>query len=198
MSERPDPNPGEITRLLREAARGDAGAESQLAAIVYPELLKLARAFMNRERKDHTLQPTALVNEVFLRLAGQDGLHWKNRSQFFATSATLMRHILVDHARERKAAKRAGDKQKVELHADLVLSEDRLEELLEIDDALARLSDFDPRQARIVELRFFGGLTEQEIADHLDVSVRTVSREWSMARAWLHGELQARAGREGA
>jgi RNA polymerase sigma factor (TIGR02999 family) len=185
-------DPGEITRLLQAAAIGDTGAESRLVNLVYPELLRLARGFMHRERAGHTLQPTALVNEVYLRLAGNDAMQWKNRSQFYAMAATLMRRILVDHARERRANKRIGGRRRVDLNAGIALSEHRIEEVLLVDDALTRLAGLDQRQSRIVELRFFGGLTEEEIADLLGISLRTVKRDWSFARAWLRGEFYRR------
>ncbi|MEZ5356435.1 MAG: sigma-70 family RNA polymerase sigma factor [Bryobacteraceae bacterium] len=181
--------PGEITRLLREAAHGDAASEARLLAEIYPELLRLARRQMGRERQGHTLQPSALVNEAYLRLTGRETVDWKNRSQFFAAASKVMRRVLVDHAREKNAAKRSGVRVQVELSEDLAISEDRLDEILQVDEALDRLAGIDDRQSKIVELRFFGGLTEVEIADLLDVSVRTVKRDWSMARAWLHGEI---------
>jgi RNA polymerase sigma factor (TIGR02999 family) len=181
--------PGEITELLQAAAGGDAAAESRLVNLVYPELLRLARGFMQRERAGHTLQPTALVNEVYLRLAGNEAMQWKNRAQFFAMAATLMRRILVDHARERRASKRAGGRQQVDLDSGIMLTEDRIDEVILVDDALTKLEGLDQRQSRIVELRFFGGLTEEEIAGLLGISLRTVKRDWSFARAWLRGEF---------
>ncbi|MBI2690022.1 MAG: sigma-70 family RNA polymerase sigma factor [Acidobacteria bacterium] len=185
-------SPGEITLLLQAAAHGDSAAESRLIELVFPDLLRLARHYMDRERPGHTLQPTALVNEVYLRVIGGEPATWQNRAHFFAVAATLMRRILVDYARERKAAKRGGGNRQVELEDRLALTELRIDEILEVDEALSRLALLDDRQSRIVELRFFGGMTEEEIAEMLKISVRTVKRDWSVARAWLHAELRAR------
>jgi RNA polymerase sigma-70 factor (ECF subfamily) len=180
---------GRITRLLEQLRAGQEGAQTQLLEAVYHELHKIAERLLARERGGHTLQATALVHEAYLQLAGDVHLDWKDRSHFFAAAAQAMRHILVDYARRHKAAKRDGGRQRVELTDGLAISEDRLEEVLAIDEALARLAAWDERQCRVVEMRFFAGMTEEEIAGVLGVGRRTVSRDWNLARAWLHGEL---------
>jgi len=184
---------GEITRLLGELKIGNKTAETRLLELVYPELRKIAGRYLRDERPGHTLQPTALVNEAYLQLAGQMEKDWQNRSHFYAVAAQLMRRILVDYARERKALKRDGLRHKVELTDALAVSEDRLDEVLSIDEALTRLAEFDPRRSKVVELRFFGGLTEDETAEVLHVAPRTVKRDWNVAKAWLHGELNMHA-----
>ena len=180
---------GEITRLLNDVRRGNRDAESQLVEAVYPELRRLAAHLLQGERPGHTLQSAALVNEAYLRLLGHADLDWKDRLHFFAAAAQSMRRILIDYARMRKAAKRPAARQQVELGDVLLISDDRLEELIAVDELLTRLAEFDARQCRIVELRFFGGLTEEEVAEVMGIGVRTVSREWEHARAWLHAEL---------
>jgi RNA polymerase sigma-70 factor (ECF subfamily) len=181
--------PGDITRLLGELRAGRQEAQQQLMDAVYSDLHKIAGRMLQRERTGHTLQATALVNEAYLQMVGDARLDWKDRSHFFAAAAQSMRHILVDYARRHKAAKREGGRLKVELTDALAISEDRLEEVLAIDEALTRLAEWDARQCRVVEMRFFGGMTEEEIAEVLGVGRRTVSRDWNLARAWLHGEL---------
>jgi RNA polymerase sigma-70 factor, ECF subfamily len=185
--------PTDITRLLGELKAGNKAAESRLLEVVYPELRKIAGRFLRGERPGHTLQPSALVNEAYLQLAGQMDKDWQNRSHFYAVAAHLMRRILVDHARNRKAAKRDGARHRVELTDALAVSEDRLEEIISIDSALDRLAEFDPRRSKVVEMRFFGGLTENEVAEVLQVAPRTVKRDWNAAKAWLHGELNGGA-----
>jgi RNA polymerase sigma-70 factor, ECF subfamily len=180
---------GDVTRLLGELKSGNKDAEARLLEVVYPELRKIAARYLSRESSGHTLQPTALVNEAYLQLAGQMGKNWQNRSHFFAVAAQLMRRILVDYARNRNAAKREGGRQKLELTDSLAISDDRLEEILSIDSALDKLAEFDPRKSKVVELRFFGGLTEGEVAEVLNIVPRTVRRDWNLAKAWLHGEL---------
>jgi RNA polymerase sigma-70 factor, ECF subfamily len=180
---------GSVTQLLEQLRAGDERAESRLMQAVYPELRRIAARHLRSERPGHTLQATALVNEVYLRLVGQMDKDWKNRSHFFAVAAGVIRRILVDHARHRKAQKRDGAMQRIELTDGIAISEDRLEEILAIDAALERLAAWDPRQCRVVELRFFAGLTDEEVAEALGVSARTVKRDWKVARAWLHGEL---------
>jgi RNA polymerase sigma-70 factor, ECF subfamily len=180
---------GSITRLLEDLRAGDARAESRLIEVVYPELRRMARRYLRAERQGHTLQATALVHEAYLRLVGQMDKDWKNRSHFFAVAASLIRRILVDHARNRKAQKREGVRQRIELTDGLAISESRLDEVLAIDAALERLATWDPRQCRVVELRFFAGLTEEEVAEALGVTSRTVKRDWVTARAWLTREL---------
>jgi RNA polymerase sigma-70 factor (ECF subfamily) len=185
----PDSSPGEITRLLSSMRRGDRDAEARLMKLVYRELRSRAGRYMRGERRDHTLQPTALVNEAYLRLTHKDRINWQSRAHFYAVASGEMRRILVDHARHRAAAKRGGPAEKVSLDAAAVYCVSRPTELLALDDALEQFANWAPRQARIVEMLFFGGLTEAEIAEVLGISVRTVKRDWSAARAWLHGEL---------
>jgi RNA polymerase sigma-70 factor, ECF subfamily len=175
--------------MLGELRAGRREVESRLIEAVYPELRRIARRYMRAERPTHTLQATALVNEAWLQLAGSADMDWQNRSHFFAVAAQLMRRILVDHARQRKAWKRDGRRQRTELSDTLVICDDRLDEILLVDAALTRLAQWDPRQSKVVELRFFSGLTEDEAAEILGVSPSTVKRDWRMARAWLHGEL---------
>lgn len=184
---------GEITELLAAIRRGEAKAEADLVSLVYGELHAIAARCMSRERPGHTLQPTALVNETYLRLMRrQTGLP-QDRVHFFATASTVMRRILVDHARERVAKKRGGGRSPVELNEFMGAVKPRLEEVLIIDEALRRLAAWEPRQARLVELVYFGGLTLQEAADALDppVSERTAKRFWSAARAWLQAQLSS-------
>jgi len=180
---------GEITQLLGELRTGNKAAESRLLELVYPELRKIASRYLKAERPGHTLQPTALVNEAYLQLAGQMEKDWQNRSHFLAVAAQLMRRILVDYARSKKADKRDGARRRVELTDALAVADDQLNEILTIDAALHRLAVFDPRRSKVVELRFFGGLTEDEVAEVLQVAPRTVKRDWNVAKAWLHGEL---------
>jgi len=183
------PSGGEITRLLVEVRRGNPEAEAKLVPLVYEHLHRLAASYMRRERPEHTLQPTALVNETYLRLIPQADTTWENRAHFFGVAARLMRQILVDHARARQAGKRGGLVEKLPLDQALEFSPARSWELIELDDALKSLGQLDPQQARVVELRFFGGLTVEETAEVLGISPRTVKRDWRLARAWLHGEL---------
>ncbi|HME56860.1 MAG TPA: sigma-70 family RNA polymerase sigma factor [Terracidiphilus sp.] len=186
------PSGGEITRLLLELRRGNPEAEAKLVPLVYEHLHRLAASYMRRERPEHTLQPTALVNETYLRLIPQADATWENRAHFFGFAARLMRQILVDHARRRNAGKRGGLINKLPLEKALEFSPERSRELLELDDALRSLESLDPRQSRVVELRFFGGLTEEETAEVLGIWSRTVKRDWRVARAWLRGELPGR------
>jgi RNA polymerase sigma-70 factor, ECF subfamily len=188
---------GNITLLLGQLRAGNASAEEELIAAVYPELRRIARRYLSSERPGHTLQPTALVNEAYLELTGQLDKDWQNRSHFFAVAAQLMRRILVSHARRKKAVKRDGMLHQVELTDAIAVSDDRLEQVLLIDAALTRLAQWDPRQSKVVELRFFGGLTEDEIAQLLQVNVRTIKRDWNLARAWLHGEINKSPGPSG-
>jgi RNA polymerase sigma-70 factor, ECF subfamily len=184
-----DRGTAQVTELLRLSSQGDPSAEAMLMKILEAELRKLAISCMKSERKDHTLQPTALVNEAYLRLLGQRGKQWKNRNHFLAVATQVMRRILVDYARTHRAAKR-GHGSSTSSVDDIGAKVDRLsEELLDLDAALDRLAALDPRQARIIELRFFGGLTEAEIAVAIGISERTVKREWKAGKAWLYGEL---------
>ena len=180
---------GEVTRLLAELKSGRADARSELAAVVYQELHGIARRLMRYERADHTLQATALVHEAFMRLVGGTEPQWDNRNHFFAVAATAMRRVLVDYARARAAGKRGGELQRVDLDEPAVVGRDDLDQVIAIDQALTRLAAWDARQSRVVELRFFAGLSEEEIAELLHVSARTVKRDWRLARAWLHAEL---------
>ena len=157
--------------------------------LVYPELRKIARNHLRRERVGHSLQPTILVNEAYMALAAQSEKEWQSRTHFFAVAAQLMRRFLVDYARQRNAAKREGQRKRVELTEELAISDAGLDEILDLDEALVRLAEFDPRGCNVVVMRYFGGMTEEEIADVLQVAVRTVKRDWNVAKAWLHGEL---------
>lgn len=179
----------EVTQLLVQLGRGDAEAMAELMPLLYHELHKLARHHLGRERPDHTLQPTALVHEAYLRLAGQQRVHWQNRAHFFGIASQLMRRILVDYARSRHAGKRGGLAHKVSLE-DVVVSDERASELIALDDALSSLAVIDPQQSRIVELRFFGGLTIDETAQSIGVSPATVKRDLNVAKAWLHREIR--------
>jgi RNA polymerase sigma factor (TIGR02999 family) len=182
------PEPGDVTRLLQSWSGGDQKALSELVPLVYRELRGLAAAYIRRERRDHTLQPTALVHEAYLRLVDQMHVQSPSRGQFFAIAANLMRQILVNHARHHRAAKRRGDK-KVPLEEGAAMVQQRGVDLIALDSALEKLAQLDPRQSQIVELRFFGGLTEEEIADVIGVSAITVKRDWRIARAVLHRQL---------
>ena len=183
------PSSAEVTRLLVELRSGNPEAEAKLIPLVYQHLHRLAANYMRGERPDHTLQTTALVNEAYLRLVPPKETGWRDRAHFFGVAARLMREILVEHARARHAGKRGGKIEKFSLDQALEFSPARSRELIELDDALECLGRLDPQQARVVELRFFGGLTVEETAEALGVSPRTVKRDWAVARAWLHGEL---------
>ncbi|QQS47563.1 MAG: sigma-70 family RNA polymerase sigma factor [Acidobacteriota bacterium] len=179
----------DITQLLLAWGEGDQAALERLMPLVYEEMRKIARRYMVRQRPDHTLQTTALVNEAYLRLIDSSKVKWQNRAHFFAISAQLMRRILVDFARARMNQKRGGGVQKVVLDEALTISAEPSEELVALDDAMNELAAIDKRQSQIVELRYFGGLTEEETAEVLDISTRTVRRDWSLARAWLYRQL---------
>lgn len=180
---------GDITGLLHRLKGGDEAAHSALMERVYAELRRLAGHYMRGERPDHTLQPTALAHEAFVRMVDQSSAKWQDRAHFYAVAARVMRHILTDHARRIQSEKRAGGWQRLDLDAVLAYTDDRSGTLVELDEALARLASWDPRQSQVVELRFFGGLSVEETAEVLGVSSRTVKRDWTMARAWLHREL---------
>jgi RNA polymerase sigma-70 factor, ECF subfamily len=186
------PSSAEVTRLLVELRSGNPEAEAKLIPLVYQHLHRLAASYMRGERPDHTLQTTALVNEAYLRLVPQKETDWRDRAHFFGVAARLMRQILVEHARARHAGKRGGKVEKLSLDQALELSPARSRELIELDVALECLGRLDPQQARVVELRFFGGLTVEETAAVLGISPRTVKRDWAVARAWLHGELSGK------
>jgi len=180
----------EVTQLLGEWSGGDEDALAKLFPLVQPELHRLAHHYMSRERADHTLQTTAILNEAYLRLVDNNPKPpWQNRTHFVAAAAQLMRRIMVDHARERRSLKRGGGAVKVTLDETAFVTESRSEELLALDDALERLAVQDPRKSQIVELRYFGGLTVEETAEFLKLSRRTVEREWTMAKAWLYRAL---------
>jgi len=178
-----------ITRLLNAWQDGDAAARDRLFVVVYDELRRRASAQLRRERQGHTLRPTALVHEAYLRLMGQDRAKWQNRSQFLAIASEMMRRVLVDHARERKADKRGGAAVRVALAEDVAATDAREVDLIALDSALDELAAMDPRQGRVVEMRFFGGLDTAQIADVLDVSRATVDRDWRFARTWLYRRL---------
>jgi RNA polymerase sigma-70 factor, ECF subfamily len=188
------PSGGGLTVLLAKLKKGDKEAASKLIPIVYDELRRLAGSYMRNERSDHTLQATALVHEAYLKLVEQRSVDWHSRAQFFGIAAQVMRRILVDHARGHLRDKRGGGLQAVPMDEALVFAPEQSQELLKLDEALERLTRLDPRQGKIVELRFFGGLTVEQTADLLGVSPKTVKRDWSMAKAWLHGELKASHG----
>ncbi len=176
----------QVTQLLVEWSNGNQAALDKLTPLVYEELHRLAHHYMSRERGGHTLQTTALINEAYLRLIDQAQVRWQNRAHFFAVSAQVMRHILVDHARKRHNAKRGGDARRVSLAEAAVVAKERTGDVIAIDEALKRLAVLDPRKSQVVELRFFGGLTIEETAEVLKVSPITVRREWTTAKAWLY------------
>jgi RNA polymerase sigma factor (TIGR02999 family) len=183
------PTDNTVTGLLRELANGNRDAETALVPLVYSELRQIARRLMRRESDQHTLQTTALVHEAYLRLTRARQPDWEGRSHFFAVAATIMRRVLVDHARAKKSGKRGGASTLSELLDQTAVLETDSGQLLALDAALERLATFDQRQCRIVEMRFFAGMTVEEVASALNISPRTVKREWQMARAWLYGEL---------
>ena len=185
LPERQSELPSSVTVLLRAWSAGDADALDQLAPIVQSELKRIARRYMARERKDHTLQPTALVNEAYIRLVDSQGLHWSDRAHFFALAAQMMRRILVNHAIARGAGKRGGGARQVSLDEGMAVSPGRDSELVDLDESLTALAGVDPRKAQVVELRFFGGLSVEETASVLKVSPQTVLRDWSLAKSWL-------------
>ncbi|MBI3678984.1 MAG: sigma-70 family RNA polymerase sigma factor [Acidobacteria bacterium] len=188
----------DITALLKRFQAGDADAQSQLMTAVYGELRMMAARYMARERMGHTLQTTALVNEAYLRLVNIKTVDWHDRAHFFAVAAQMMRRILVDHARHRASEKAGGRVPNVFVfNEEIAFSEERSEQLLQLDDALERLAQTDERASKIIELRFFGGLTTEETAAVLKVSTRTVEREWTFGRAWLRAELNVGGGDAG-
>ena len=183
----------QITNLLLAWGQGDEAALQSLMPLVYDELRKVAARHMRGQREGHTLQTTALVNEAYLRLIDASRVKWQNRAHFFAVAAHLMRRILVDFARSRNYQKRGGGAKAVSLDEAMIVAPERGADLLALDEALTRLQALNERQAQVVELRYFGGLSEDETAEALKVSVRTVRRDWNFARAWLHRELSGRA-----
>ena len=184
------PSAHDVTQLLAAWSDGDPAALERLTPLVYRELHRLAKGYIHQERPGHVLQTTALINEAYLRLIDARRVHWQNRAHFFGVAAQLMRRILVDFARARQQAKRGGAARQVSLDEAAAVAVGRGTELIALDEALQQLSAIDPRRGRMVELRFFGGLSEEETAEVLRVSPRTVRREWSLARAWLHRELR--------
>ena len=189
MKKAPPQQHHEITQLLFEWSSGNQTALDKLYPLVYDELHRLARRYMRRERKGHTLQTTALINEAYVRLVDQKHVHWENRAHFFAISAQIMRRILIDHARRYTYAKRGGGAERLSFDEAAIVANDRAAELVQLDEALKHLSGIDPRRAQVVELRYFGGLTNEEIAMVLKISANTVTRDWNMARAWLYQQL---------
>jgi RNA polymerase sigma-70 factor (ECF subfamily) len=181
-------NHQDVTMLLREASAGGTDAPGRLLELVYADLRRLASAYMKNERSDHTLQATALVHEAFIRLVDWENVTWQNRAHFFAVAAEVMRKILIDHARKKGSAKRGGPK--LALDEAVSYPDEKEFDILALEDALQNLERLDPRKAKIVELRFFGGLSIEETAHVLDVSMTTVKREWTFARAWFQRELK--------
>jgi RNA polymerase sigma-70 factor, ECF subfamily len=191
---RRDLSSADVTALLGELAEGKPEAADHLIPVVYNELRRLARRHMRRERPDHTLQTTALVHEAYLKLVEQRSVNWQSRAHFFGVAAQIMRRLLIDHARRNLCSKRGGGQPVVALDEALVFSPEKSATLIELDSALKRLATIDERQAKIVELRFFAGASVEEAAEVLGVSPKTVKRDWSVAKAWLHGELKAAYG----
>jgi len=182
-------SPHEVTRLLRAWSDGDEAALARLAPLVEAELHRLAGSYLRRERPGHTLQTTALVNEAYLRLIDDSAVEWQNRAHFYGIAAQLMRRILVDHARRRRKLKRGGDPLRVSLAEAENAAPEKSADIIALDEALSSLAKLDPQKSQIVELKFFGGLQEEAIAEALTISLRTVQREWNLARAWLYNEL---------
>jgi len=186
----------QITRLLAEVQAGDAGAKAKLASLVYADLHRMAAGFMLRERPGQTLQPTVLVHDAFLRLLGPSGYTWQSRSHFYAVAAQVMRRILIDHARGRNAAKRGGNASHIYLDDATILSDEHWEDLIDLDRTLDCLAEHDARLARVVELRFFAGMTEEEIGEVIGLSSRQVKRDWKVAKAWMYAELSGLKNRD--
>jgi RNA polymerase sigma-70 factor (ECF subfamily) len=182
----PTPSPQEVTQLLADWGKGDRSALDKLFPLVQSELRRIAQRQMSQERPGHTLQATALVNEAYLKLAGQQGFDWQNRAHFFAVCAQVMRHILIDHARAHARDKRGGGAVKVSLNDALIVAEDQAAHFIALDEALRVLERLDPQKGKIVELRYFGGLSIEEAGEVMNVSPRTVRREWQRAKAWLY------------
>ena len=184
------PPPKDVTQLLIQLTDGNRAALDQLLPLIYGELRGLAASYLRRERQGHTLQPTALVNEAYLKLVDQRQVRWQNRAHFLGVAAQQMRRILVDHARAHNAEKRGGEFQKLSLDENVDVSGERASELVALDEALKRLAEMDEQMSRVVELRYFGGLSVEETAELLGVSAPTVKRKWRMAKAWLFGQVQ--------
>lgn len=179
-----------VSQLLQRWSDGDKAALDQLMPLVYVELRRMARRYMWQQPSDHTLQTTALIHEAYLRLVGQEGKRWEGRAHFFGVAARAMRHILVDYARARHTGKRGGEARVVSMEEAAIVSMERAEELVSLDDALKELARLSPRQSQVIELRYFGGLSVTETADVLKISSDTVTRDWNHAKAWLHRELK--------
>jgi RNA polymerase sigma factor (TIGR02999 family) len=186
-----DSSPNHVTQLLVAWGNGDQAARDQLMGAVYDELHRLARRYMRRESPGHTLQTSALVNEAFLRLVDQRNVHWQNRAHFFSIAAQMMRRILVDYARSRRYAKRGGDARQVTFDEKLTVSRQLSADVVELHDALNELAAIDERKSKVVELKFFGGLSIEETAEVLEVSPGTVMRDWTLAKAWLRQAMRA-------
>ncbi len=190
MGDAPDDVREDVTQVLEQLRNGDQRAADKLLPLVYDEFRALARHYLQQERMNHTLQPTALVHEAYMKLVDQTRVDWQGKSHFFAVAAQAMRRILVDHARSRQRDKRGGGRARVVLDEAVALSPQKDEDVLALDEALEKLAKVDPRQAKVVELRFFGGLNVEEVAETLKVSKRTVEGDWMFARAWLSRELR--------
>lgn len=185
-----DESSHDITQMLIELTDGNTEVVNQILPRIYDELRKLASGYLRRERADHTLQPTALVHEAYMKLIDQKKVHWQNRAHFFGIAAQVMRRILLDHARKHNADKRGGEAEKLPIEEEiLVVSHEKSAELIALDEALETLSKMDPQKAKIVELRYFGGLSIEETAEVMGVSVPTINRQWRMAKAWLYGQI---------
>jgi RNA polymerase sigma factor (TIGR02999 family) len=182
-------SPHDVTGLLLEWRHGDVAAFDKLMPLVYGEMRRIAHRYMQQERDGHTLQTTALINEAYVRLVGQQKMEWRNRAHFFAVTAQVMRHVLIDHARRLHYAKRGGAAQRVTLEEAEAMTQERAAELVALDEALNELAQLDPRKSRVVELRYFGGLSIEETADVLEISEMTVRRDWRAAKAWLYRAL---------
>ena len=183
-------SPRDVTELFTEWTKGDRASLDALMPFIYKELHLLAHRYLGSERQNHTLQTTALVNEVYLLLAGQRRVNWKNKSHFFAVCAHLVRRVLVDYARNKHRAKRGGGCAAIDLDSAPVMSAERSSEFIILDEALDQLERIDPRKRQIIEFRYFGGLTTEQVAELLGISPRTVMRDWQLAKAWLHREMQ--------
>jgi RNA polymerase sigma-70 factor (ECF subfamily) len=184
-----DKDNGQVTQLLKAMHAGDAQAAESLLPLVYAELHRLAKGYMRRERPDHTLQATALINEAYLKLVGED-IDWNSRAHFIGLAANVMRRVLVDYARAHNAEQRGGGLKRVEMQDDLAISAAQLDEVEHLDEALKKLEKENPRQARVVELRYFGGLSVEQIGALLDIAPRSVKRDWALARIWLFRQLR--------
>jgi RNA polymerase sigma factor (TIGR02999 family) len=186
------PSPDDVTQLLIAWSKGDQSARDQLMPLVYEELHRLAHRHIRNERQGHTLQTSALVNEAFIRLVDQKNAHWQNRAHFFSIAAQMMRRILVDYARSRRYIKRGGDARRVTLDEELTVSDERSADVIALDEALEELAIFDVRKSKVVELRYFAGLSIEETAEVLAVSPGTVMRDWTLAKAWLQRAMNTK------